>query len=1170
MPATTGGGAPTSATTRQNKGGRVVRRRPPSSSAGRAVTQAARGRRVDFGKKPPRPSRKVRRALTGTANAKRRGARPYSRMQARTAGKGPDLAGLLRTISKFAGTDTHPGRPPRTPILDALSKKETWIGPESVRIRGKRRKLETGSAAGIVKSAAVTGGGLPDQDIRRRFVNDALDTMANTPQSAYEIGKAGVRAAQGDTKPAAKLLKAYKDTDPLALTVQGRFGEALEAAREHPFVAVADVVGLKGAAGRGAGAVARKAPSAAVREFASTARPAARTEGTALAEKRAYSRDLITNRLQKRADRKKIKRAEAGYARARELRRKDPESDEAVQISQRAAQQDPRVLSDTAPTGLLRGVRSPQRRAAAEDSAKAHARLRDERADVTLKADKIRRKASPVTSAVVQNIVTPDPADIMAYVRSLEDEFPKLKTAAERKANKKLRRDFEKQAAKSDPKREAALKEQYKKLMEPLEAEADKLGVLPKARAERAKLAPHAVRRMGVDIGRRGPQLRGAPVDPLEVKADIAGRGMTEPGFVSQKPRVTGTGSFYRSPDQAQGLPAGRRTGRATREGTFDPSPDALVATPARLRVITTAAREFTSRVERAALRGADNAPQQFRSFADAQKKGESLTQTSKHGEVWEPVRLKPFQGHDDVVRNLIERTSEDAIPENAQMLKVMEQAFEDTGSSGPWVLVPRGVAQEMKAQLGSLGSSEIGKVGQKINQVFRRNVLPTSPRWIAGNVIESGVRAALARATPRDRRIYNRAIERLKKVDAEAAADLEARVKEGGNVGGLTQRMPRRQADNFQGTRFEGIARAAGSVWDTPGPKQAAAGWHRLTDLVIDANARMEKASQAALAGKYIRQELLGDANAFRRVSDAAIGQAARGLRGTEEQVAMARFVDRAYGQYGKYPASVRNVMTTYVPFASWYVNAVKFMTWVLPVDHPLVFAGLANAALITRDLREKHGLVIGGDAPLPGFMQGRIAAGGKLYPAARYTPFGAAADPLESAAGQVLPQARGILNAAVGKDPFGRDLKDKPDTVTKLGNVAAQAAGSFVPGVAPLQQIRRKDSLGDWANPLSGTKEDRAKSEYYAISDQIKRMPRSEKYVTRNGVRYQTPRYRRLLDRQKALADRAGIKRGTRSKPPPGWKGGSGGGGSNSGSGGWGSGGGSGGGSAAGWGAS
>lgn len=1141
MPATTSGGAPTAGTTRQNKGGRVVRRKPqPQRAPISDVRSGGRGRGYSRPKQRRVP-RRVRKALSGRANigsgvpAERRTPRP-----SQDAGPRPrDIGAFLRAVNKLAGTDTRPGRPPKTPVLDALSKKETWIGPESVRIRGKRRRLETGSAAGIIKSATAEGGRLPDQAIRRRFVNDALDTMANAPQSAYEIGRAGVKAAQGDTKPAVRLLKTYKDTDPLALTVQGRFDEALEAAREHPFVAVADVVGLKGAAGRGAGAVARKAPSAAVREFASTARPTARTEGTNLAEKRSYSRDLITNRLQKRADRKKIKRAEAGYERARELRRKDPESEDAVQISQRAARQDPRVLSDTAPTGILRGVRSPQRRAAAEDSAKAHARLRDERAATTREAEKIRRKASSVTSAVVQNIVAPDPADILAYVRRLEDEYPKLKTAAERKANKKLRREFEKQAEKADPKAEAALKEQYKRIMEPLEAEAADVGVLPKARAERAKLAPHAVRWMGADVKRgKGPQRHGAPVAPEEVRADIAIRGMTEPGFVSQKPRVTGTGSFYRSPDQAQGLPAGKRTGRATREGTFDPSPDALVATPARLRVITTAAREFTSRVERAALRGEDG-PQQFRSFADAQKKAESLTLASKHGEVWEPVRLKPFQGQDDVVRNLIERTSEDAIPQNAQMLKVMEQAFEDTGSRGPWVLVPRGVAQEMKAQLGSLGASEIGKVGQKINQVFRRNVLPTSPRWLAGNVIESGVRAALARATPRDYLAYKRAVARLKKTDPQAAADLQARVREGGNVGGLTQKMPRRQADNFQGTRFEGIADLSKSLWDAPGPKQAAAAWHRATDLVIEANARMEKAAQAALAGKYMRQELLGDVNAFRRVSDTAIEQAARGLRGTEEQVAMARFVDRAYGQYGKYPASVRNVMTTYVPFASWYVNAVKFMAWVLPVEHPLVFAGLANAALVTRDLREKHGLVIGGDMPLPGYLQGRVAAGGKLYPAARYMPFGAAADPLEAAAGQVLPQARGILNAAAGRDPFGRELKDKPDTLTKLGNVAGQAAGSFVPGVAPLQQIRRKESLGDWANPLSGIPENRSKSEYFAILDRIERMPESEKYVTRNGVRYQTPRYRKLLDRKKALAEKAGIKRSPRSKPPPGWKG-------------------------------
>jgi hypothetical protein len=52
---------------------------------------------------------------------------------------------------------------------------------------------------------------------------------------------------------------------------------------------------------------------------------------------------------------------------------------------------------------------------------------------------------------------------------------------------------------------------------------------------------------------------------------------------------------------------------------------------------------------------------------------------------------------------------------------------------------------------------------------------------------------------------------------------------------------------------------------------------------------------------------------------------------------VALARDVQRAYGKYSNFGPALREAIVHWTPFIPWTLNAVKFLTSVLPKDHPV-----------------------------------------------------------------------------------------------------------------------------------------------------------------------------------------------------------------------------------------
>jgi hypothetical protein len=274
------------------------------------------------------------------------------------------------------------------------------------------------------------------------------------------------------------------------------------------------------------------------------------------------------------------------------------------------------------------------------------------------------------------------------------------------------------------------------------------------------------------------------------------------------------------------------------------------------------------------------------------------------------------------------------------------------------------------------------------------------------------------------------------------------------------------RNAEQFTGTPFEGIAQAMAGVRATPGPKQLANAWNHYTKFVFGTvNGKIESAFQTAMLGKAIRRSPLMSEHTF-RLSQKAVEQASRGVLNTREQVQLGRQIDIMYGKYGKFSPTQRKAIAYYTPFIAWTLNATRFVYGTLPAGHPVATALITSAEMATDEWRKEQALDYFVKGALPGFLQGSIPtkSGGHLQ-LSRFTPFGIGTgnDILGNYASAVLPQISGALQIArFGQDWKGMDLRkpngERYDPIDKVKAIGASIAESTIPFMSRYQAVAGK----------------------------------------------------------------------------------------------------------------
>lgn len=335
--------------------------------------------------------------------------------------------------------------------------------------------------------------------------------------------------------------------------------------------------------------------------------------------------------------------------------------------------------------------------------------------------------------------------------------------------------------------------------------------------------------------------------------------------------------------------------------------------------------------------------------------------------------------------------------------------------------------------------NSTIGKLAKSSSAIFRRTVLPTSVKWMTGQAGEGMARTLVSHANPigdiplkvrghgftihtpslSRHRLNKIQTELTKQVGPDRANELLDRAAGGGFFGTQSNLAPHRTLEQeLKGTPFEGVGRKATRAGAVAGSRHVHQAWKNYTHAVFNkVNGHLiESNIQKGMLGKAIKNSPLMEKSIL-GISDKAVKDAVEGLKGTHNQVALAREVHKMYGRYSAWSPGMRKALAYGTPFLPWYLNSVKFLTQVLPQDHLAITGLLADANQAEEQYRKAHRLSFHGQH-VPSFLMGSSPAGGDAYTRiSHFLPQGAFNQNIGQTATDLLfPNIADTVKAAAG----------------------------------------------------------------------------------------------------------------------------------------------------------
>lgn len=925
--------------------------------------------------------------------------------------------------------------------LDKLKKAEGKI------IKKIDDKLTIGKKSKKRRStlALATGAGrLADPEIAVNAAKDAIDIPANIVPSVYLPARDIAHGRPG---------KALKDT------VEGT-KEILAHPTKHPLAAALTVSGAYGAAGRGAGKVARVVSRDRV--GSTKGRAPKKLEGTSLEERRSYSKNIITKQVQKVTD----KRGKPDEVSAYRVSRRVDHAMSRNEGVRRVNRDEVMGKVDDATKGKKKGVRVKV--------------ARTKKRNVPYPKVQ-RRQGKPVTAAAQvasQRIITGTDHTLLGELKAYRSQVAKAEadTTAKRAADPKAKRDLgpihatQKSTLQQldhairnfDEGEVVRAADAYAELSVKLQNNLVELGLLDAEQAGRARLIPYAVQKM--DAVHDGDAVRlpdGSELTTDAIRAHMKANGVKEPAFITQAPDQRGAKNYYVAQHGGVVVRSPKRTGEATRKGSFDVHPDTMVEAAVRAQGLADAAQGWT-RVLGEFGRRKDGKLEPHRSYKAAREEARILAEKGD-GE-WIPVKVAPF----GVKKAQLEKAFQDA---DAEMQRKMVQQMSDAiaavdgdpmDTSGNWILMNKTAAQRLNHHVKMIGRGGADPFGTAYGSLFRGVVLATSPKWLVGNIAEAGLRSLVAGAGPKSYVAGRKWIKAIEEFDPEYAKLVREEVL-GGGVAGMSQRVNRHvSAQSFtEGGTLQRAAQIGGSISRMPVAKWVPAAWSNYTRFVFNfVNRGIERQFQTAMAGRAVMDQLLPEG--LMRLSEKAIRDAANDSLDMNTVVALGEAVDKMYGRYSKFGPQERYWISTYTPFIRWSLNALTFVYKTLPKDHPVLTGVLASAHVASEDWRKDRGLSLFAEDAMPGFLQGSIPGeGGSHLRVSRYTPFGAFTDNSGAAgtvANSLLPQYMGVYDAlAKGQDWKGKKIQGgMEDRFLEAGQ---QFAGGLIPFLSPITNIKKNE---------------------------------------------------------------------------------------------------------------
>lgn len=864
---------------------------------------------------------------------------------------------------------------------------------------------------------------------------EAADIVATTPASIYMTADAGLKAAKGNTKPAKKLWKDFKDTSAIAPLVEGNIKEATKRANDRPLSTALEFSGSKALLGRSAGAVSRagllgrKAKRAASTERAPLRLYPGSRPGEGPAVGRRYSKDLINNRLQKASDKRKVRKGI-----------------------------DPNVTTErTVPN--LSGGRAPLKPPVGPGKHPLNDRVdRHVHAHHVVKGQSIRA------------------AERKAHKRGKADAKLPPKTAKPPEphelAKEHTRKNLRTRLAHLDAEHIAKQAHDVLGINKPVEVvrmstqratelEA-KMGSKPRGYA--SDKGTHYKIEINLDHpANQGP--KGASNVAHYELGRVQGmdRGLDGPGEVGSHNRKAyfdnaqtkhaqnvlrqhiGT-DLRQPPTELPKLP----------EQAHKPDPGATGGDQARQRAAQAVQQTHLRRVIKDFAimpRGGKHVGTHKEALIAAERESKRL------GEPMVPINMERLTR---MPREAI--VSRSADPHGLQLATSYERAWKqayENHSNGKWVLMPERVVGRFIKH--AEGSRNYGTLQRTTNQ-FKDVVLTTGNpvRWLGGNITDLGMRSAMEGLTPAD--LYR---------GARVSRELTRHGRQGELVKASTM-----------GGGFGHLARDVTAEMGPAGVGHLAKVWGHYRSAVYGVESAIEALPQMATVGKEMRTGRTG------RGSGVDISKGLKGiLRATDDQVQhfaknmvvdqateirIARHVEDVIGKWGKLSPEARKALAV-APFAQWLGAATKYVLVTLPVKHPIKTGLIAGISQMT----EKERMALGFSRFLPLEQQvqdyqmsvlpqsvgkdkyGPVVKGTDV---ARALSTGTVNEAMGlNVGGYLFPQFQGALNAANGTSWTGEPLRyqeGKPHAGLQLSveDRRKVALGMLVETMTPFASLYRR----------------------------------------------------------------------------------------------------------------
>ena len=986
--------------------------------------------------------------------------------------------------------------PSRAAQARALRTRQLRAGPKhtTVRIPG----------AGVVDLTAIdraTFGALTEKATRGhgvggRLVADVVNLPKVMTVGALEAARAGFDLTQGDTERARKLISTIDDgalgelvyaaNDARRLNFKGaekHLKAAAKAADEHPLYSGLEFTGAGQVVGRAAGMAMRSgALGARAKRAGSTKRADLQVlEGTGQVVKRSYSKNALVKGMQVAAEREARRQG-----RDPNVATSSPVGRFATPIRGHAVR-DRASLLDSAVDEFAAQAEAVRRRGR-QESVKASGRMAPARATgrvtgpldraVTAAADagirptgSRRRPERDIVFAAVEGRVSPK-----TWRRDLKRERARLISAraegvgdAPGKAlSRSARLENERQVkaidrALNDPKFDPrALFESATQVARESrrieDAQVERKIVVPE-QARAARLRPAAIAVLGLRDSPEGDGLVDAKgnrvsTDQIEARLRSAGRDPDQIGFLGHRRDTRGARSFFVNWfDRRVTTDSKRRSGEATRRGTHAADYTAVREDLVRRQGVLDAVDTFDAFIGQFAVRGPNG---KHLTWDQAERYADELA--DRTGEQWVPIRAFPARYEQDRWAAIAEDQDAPAGQEAGHFTASMiDEAMRKGGQARNVVVVPeRQIKRFRSHQL--QGSGVGGRIGQGMTGLFRNTVLPFSSKWIFGNVTEAALRSALEGIGPGTVIKGHVTMRRLRALDEGAYRAMDARVRGGLMFGSQEQLRVRRAVEDFaESPTLENAVRFASLVGRLPVVRQTIGGVMVLAKMSLSLNRGIERLYQTGVIGKQVRNEIrevTGDWHKALGLQRQALDDVVRGLTETPAQIRFARATDNILGKYGRFSPSTRRFIQTFAPFLPWFLNAARFVSYTLPVRHPVktaVVTSMGEAMMASWEAEHR-------DLP-PGSLRFAIPKkDGGWLDLARYAPFGAFTQGPEILADQVLPQVTSPLQILSGLSWKHRKLQTEDGEVVGDGKKIAMALYSAAEAFVPLLSMARR----------------------------------------------------------------------------------------------------------------